>query len=233
LKIIFSILLLTSITGKCFSQNDVLKTSYPFNLQALEKLSYDLLQNENIAPVYLAGGFTYVNTRTKLPAIKRKFEEAYPFYGNFGLVKVDGKYGIINRNGNFLVKPTFPQFRLIWDVNYGISFDINKYFSFRQGKLIKEPEIVCVEPVSPQLKYYQEEKRFGLMFRADTINKAIFDSVYTVLDRIAIVNKSGNIGVVDYTGKILLSLDYEKYTPVAIYCTTNICRKKKRHLALL
>jgi hypothetical protein len=227
-KTISFILILISITSNCFSQNNALKTSYPFDLETLKKLSDNLLQNDSVAPVYLSGGFTYINTKSKLPVIEGKFEEAYPFEGDFGLIKVHGKYGIVNRNGDFVVKPTFPRFQLFWVVNYGISFDENNYFSFSQGKLIKVPEILCAEPVSPQLYYYKQGQKFGLIFKADTIKKPVFDSVYANTDRIAIVSQSGKIFIVDYTGKVLLKLNYKSYVgPTGYNSTLTFALKQK------
>ena len=211
MKIIFLILVFLSLISNGYSQNNEAKVPYPFNMETLEKLSQNLLRNDSVAPVYLAGGFTYINTYSKLPVFQGKFEEAYPFEGNFGLMKANGKYGIVNLQGNMDVKPTFPQFQLFWVVNYGIRFDEKNYFSFSQGKLIEEPEIICAEPVGPLLYGYKLGKKFGLIFKADTITKPVFDSVYASTNIIAIVSQSGKIGIADYTGKILLKFNYSEY----------------------
>ena len=221
-------LILISVTGNCYSQNNALKASYPFDLETLKKLSDNRLQNDSVAPVYLAGGFTYINTKSKLPVIEETFEEAYPFVRDFGLVKVDGKYGIINRHGDFVVKPTFPQFQLVWNVNYGVWLDVDRYFSFIQGKLINEPEILCAEPASPQLYCYKQGKKFGLIFKKDTIKKPIFDSVYAITNRIAIVSLSGKIGIIDHTGKFLNKLNYDSYAgPTGYNSTLKFALKQK------
>src|ERR1700722_19027614 len=97
----FTFSLMLIVIQNAFGQIGDLKGPYPFDADALQYLSYNLMQNDSIAPVYAGNGFQYIDTYSKMPAVRQKFEMAYPFAGNFGLVKVNGKYGIIDRKGMF------------------------------------------------------------------------------------------------------------------------------------
>jgi hypothetical protein len=207
----FTFSLMLIVIQNAFGQIGDLKGPYPFDADALQYLSYNLMQNDSIAPVYAGNGFQYIDTYSKMPAVRQKFEMAYPFAGNFGLVKVNGKYGIIDRKGMFVVPPDFPRFQLFHDINYGISFDQSHYFSFEKGKLLKEPELTCGEPATPYFCYYKRGAKFGLIYKADTVKKPVFDSVLTISDKVAIVQKRGKIGAVDKTGKVLLKFNYQAY----------------------
>ena len=123
--------------------------AYPVDLFALEHLTYGLLENDSVAPVHYPDGFRYINIHSDKPVINQVFEVAYPFARNFGLVKLGGKYGVINRDGSLVVKPGFDHFQLFDNLNYGFYFNDENFFSPSRGELIKQPEILCGEPVAP------------------------------------------------------------------------------------
>jgi len=203
------------LCGHSLGQLSNIKRQYPFEVATLEHLANNLGQNDTIAPVFSDGGFVYMNTYTMKPAIQQKFEVAYPFYENFGLVKVEGKYGVINRKGTFIVKPSFPGFELRYDDDFGIMFDQGHYFWFSNGEMLpKKPIPGCGEPLIPQFTYFRKGTKFGLSYRGDTIKKAVFDSVIAIGYKVAVVEKAGKIGAIDYEGKTVLGFHYRKYAGV-------------------
>lgn len=63
--------------------------------------------NEGLAPVRLASNqFGYANTQGEL-AISEQFDAARPFYEERAVVQQDGLWGVIDRQGNWVVQPTF------------------------------------------------------------------------------------------------------------------------------
>lgn len=185
--------------------------SYPFNFDALDHLSRNLAENDSIIPVYRHGKFVYTNTYSNKPIFKQEFEEAYPFAGRYGLVRLNGKYGIINKQGEYLVKPSYPGFSLFTSVNYGIMFGDSSFFSFSQGKMLKEPEILCAEPVGPQMWGVKHGNKYALEYRDKGRSEPIYDSVLALSYNFAIVQKSGKIGIVNASGKTTLPFEYDGY----------------------
>jgi hypothetical protein len=107
-----TLLVILWLSNSVSAQITIPGKTYPFNLDYLAYCSTQVRQNHTITPVYRNGTFVYLNHRTGQPLFNKKFQEAYPFVRGYGLVKVNGLYGIINSKGAYVIKPRFTAFQL-------------------------------------------------------------------------------------------------------------------------
>ena len=62
--------------------------------------------SEKVAAVKKNGGWGYINQTGEL-VIETRFEAAFPFSNNYAVVKSGGKFGLIDKNGNWEIAPTY------------------------------------------------------------------------------------------------------------------------------
>ncbi len=85
---------------------------YPFSLDYVVYCSSSVQKDATVTPVYRNGAFVYTDNQTGKALFDKNFQEAYPFVNGYGLVKTGGLYGVINRDGRYVVTPRFPDFWL-------------------------------------------------------------------------------------------------------------------------
>jgi len=64
---------------------------------------------ENLVPKKSFWGKYYYANHDGIEIISAEFEEAYPFEGNYACVKQNGRYGLIDAKGNFVVPPLYDE----------------------------------------------------------------------------------------------------------------------------
>ena len=220
------ILLISLLFPLCsFGQTTINETKYPFNFKVLERLSYNLLSNDTIIPVYEGGKFYYINSYTRRPFINQSFEEAYPFHRGYGLVKKDNKYGIIDIKGNYIVQPIynlsyFPDYP---DVIY---FEGGEGFSYDDGKL-GTGYYGEQDPVVPYIYSYKQGNKYGLVLKAGKKSDPIYDSVLFINIQSIVVKKDGKIGIIDNEEKNIVPFTYDDYAGINKYWIPNMFALKK------
>lgn len=70
---------------------------------------------------------------------KNGFESSYPLSGNHTTVKVDGKWGIIDRSGAFTVKPSFDMLRPTGKGSFTVNEAKDPYWIDAYGKRVEKP----------------------------------------------------------------------------------------------
>lgn len=77
----------------------------------------------DLAPVLIKGKWAYVDKDGDI-AVKRQFDEAYPFVDDLALVKIGDYYGFINAEGRYVINPqyTYVSSDYISNAIYGIPY---------------------------------------------------------------------------------------------------------------
>ncbi|MEO6980166.1 MAG: WG repeat-containing protein [Mucilaginibacter sp.] len=206
MKILLAVLL---VPLYCFGQATVDRIKYPFNFQVLEELSYNISINDTIIPIYADGKFHYVNSYTKQPLLDQSFDEAYPFHKGYGLVKKDNKYGIIDKKGNYVLKPAYKSIFLP-DYPDVVKFNTGEYFEFNDGKL-GTGYYGEQDPVVPYIYRFKKGAKYGLVLKEGKKSDPIYDSILFINIYSIVVKKHGKIGIIDNNQKTILPFIYDEY----------------------
>lgn len=154
--------------------------------------------------------YLYENNNEKL--ISRGFDIAYPFFQKSAIVMQNGKYGIIDKNGNYLIKPIYKDFELApyEHESYIVIFNNNVVFNLNSG--VKNVSYtICEEPASPELySFIGENKKYGVKKEDVVIVKPIYDTIYAVEHRFIIASKNKKIGIIDQDNKKLTDFEYDE-----------------------
>lgn len=148
------------------------------------KYSFDLNSyfSEGLAPVNLDGKWGYINKKdeTVIPFL---FEEAYSFKNNSAAIMINGKYGLIDINGNLITSLEYDTI----DVDTSVD---NSYI------------------VSKDAKYGLLNSRGNLVIPTiydELVNRYDISST----EKYLVAKKDGFYGVVDTNGDILIPFEYE------------------------
>ncbi|MES2064427.1 MAG: WG repeat-containing protein [Bacteroidota bacterium] len=164
-----------------FAQIEFPARAYPFNFKYLAYAAQDLIVNDTIVPTYQASKYYYINSYTGKKVLNQGFEEAYPFYNGFGLVRINGKYGIIKRDSEIVVKPTFRGFEFSGDrpsISFRGGYGLN-FFNLVEGTL-SDRDYMDGDPVEPIPPVIKKGRQFYLR---DTTRKdipLIYDDFATI-----------------------------------------------------
>lgn len=212
MKRVTSIIIFTVFLGcSVFSQTKNGINKYPFDIDVLNQFSYSISDNDSILPIYNKGKFSYIDCNTKAKITEKEFDEAYPFIGKFALINKNGKFGIIDRNEDYVLAPIYDKFHYN-SSNGGIVFDNEtRYFSLYSGKFEQFQDEG--EPVGPQLSYYEDKKanKFGLILKNNKRTAPVYDSVIELGFNYAILMKSKRIGVIGLEGEMILPFKFTDY----------------------
>jgi len=163
----------------------------------------------------------------------KSFDFVYPFYFNYAVVKIKDKYALINKAFEPLTQAIFdtinyqnydtlksPVFSVIKDGNY-FHIDTNGQVFSKERPILR-----CGGTGGMQFfNTYKLDGKFGLEIREEKGYKklpAIYDSITTVADFLALVQISDKYGLVDSRGKELLPLSMMKLGLVLLEIDTTI-----------
>lgn len=208
MKTLLIIILLSICYHFCLAQNlKLANIEYPINISAADYLGNEfIIHADSLMPIGKDKVFKYVNTHTNKQVIDEQFEEAYPFSQGYGLVKSNGKYGIIDRGGNYIIKPKFRMFNFFSNsTDKGVTWEDGTFFDFNTGSLKKERGVYFYDyVVHNYISSYENNGKYGLIYDNGTKSKPIYDSVLVSGENVAIVKKGKKIGVVNSKGIVVM-----------------------------
>jgi len=207
------ILLLIFSFSKLCSQTKIEVGKLPFNIETLQSLSY---KKDSIMPKFISDKFYYVNTKTNKKISKEGFEIAYPFVGRkSAIIKLNGKFGVVDRKSNLLVEPIYNTFQL-WDTEFRENFvafgtNANNVFDLLNGRFVI-PGNGCAKP-NPEIEnlssYKGKNGKYGINKKQKTIIEPIYDSIDLIKYSLIVARKKNKIGIIDEDNSTLLSFSYE------------------------
>ena len=188
-------------------------------------LSVKLIAQEKIVPFYNNGKWGLMNSKKEI-IVCPKFEEAYPPYGsNLCRVKIKGKYGFLNFEGKYAIKPKYDSAN---DFEYGISKVTRRGKSFAIRPNGKKHEGIigicgthpCMIPsLRKSVNIYEVDSKIG--FTHKRINKihsstnetkvdsipAVFDEIVPVTHQLMYLVKDSMIAFL-HEGSIMMDSKY-------------------------
>ncbi|MFA6245905.1 MAG: WG repeat-containing protein [Mucilaginibacter sp.] len=168
-----TLLLIVVIKSYGFAQIELPAKVYPFNFKYLGYAAQDLIVNDTIVPTYQASKYYYINSYTGKKILSQGFEEAYPFYNGFGLVKINGKYGIIKKSGQMAVEAVYTSFQVSLP-RPSISFGFQKNFNLIEG-VLSDKDYFDGEPVIREYPAIKKGRYFYLLDTSRTDIPLIYD----------------------------------------------------------
>lgn len=215
-----AIALMILMVAQIHAQNRIDFARLPFDMATLQRLAYG---KEAVMPTFISGKFYYVNVKTGKKITDRGFEAAYPFVGRAAaIVKSGGKFGAVNRAGQFLAKPVYTSFQL-WndDLNEYVSFDNSNahLFDLREGKYVQPGTVGCIDrnmETAGIRAFKGENQKYGISNFAGanygnekTMVQPIFDSVFVARANFFAAKKNGKIGIADEFSNVLIPFRYD------------------------
>lgn len=187
--------------------------TFPFNLYTLStQKAYSV---ENILPRIEGDTFYYFNLTTGKKVFNNNFEEAYPFIGKCALVKANGKYGIIDLKGNYIIEPTYIDYDLppYEDECHLIIFTEDFIFDLNAGTKSDNGYIICEEPAVPEFRTFTLHNKYGIKNNTnETIIEAKYDSVIDIHFDFFVLKLNNNIGVINAKNETIIDFKYEEAT---------------------
>lgn len=168
--------------------------------------------NKAIEAKFENGKIYYFNKNTSEKLFLTGFDIAYPFFLKSAIVKQNGKYGIIDKNGDYLIKPIYNDFELApyEHESYIVIFNDDVVFNLDRG-LANASYTICEEPASPELYAFAgKNKKYGVKQEDGVLIKPIYDTIYAVEPKFVMASKNKKIGVVDLKNNTIIDFKYDE-----------------------
>lgn len=207
----------------CFLAIQMLE-SQTINITYLDR---QLLQSDkNIVLIPHKKKLYYWNKQKNRQLFSKGFDIAYPFFEKAALVQEKGEYGIIDRNGEFLIEPTYENFELApfaHEANIvtfkDVAINLNTGRKTTNYLRDEEPAPAKIQKAIKGLQKSDSEQ---------------YNKIVAVGIDFIIVSHKGRIGIADLAGIPLTQQDYEevqfteKY-PYGIHSTVGLKKGKNWH----
>ncbi|MGW9687247.1 hypothetical protein [Flagellimonas sp. 2504JD1-5] len=172
--------------------------SQTINIPCLDRQLF--LSDKNIVLVRHKKQLFYWDLQKNLLLFSKGFHIAYPFFDKAALVQKEGKYGIIDRTGEFLVEPVHETFELApFPHEANIVIFKNEAFDLKTGK--KTTNYLRDEEPSPSKIQNASDLKF--------ITQK-YDQILAVGIHFIIVSNKGKIGITNLAGSLISEQYYEE-----------------------
>lgn len=225
--------LITGLIKYTYSNNKVglLTCKGEVLLDSQDKITYD----------YYEGLITFEKNRLigKMKSdgsikVKQRFESIYDLGDGYTRVMQNGKYGLINKNEEFIVQPMYDGVDVIksWGLiaveerkrepvphsKHGL-LDMN-------GKVVINVLYDALDKVSDSILFFANDNKFGLMGWDEKVIKYFeYDRVYRV-GHFYKVSKNYREGIVDVNGNVLLPVKYDYVKDGYDFYSRGYCKVK-------
>lgn len=176
-------------------------------------------QNGNTPVVYIpynegeAWGFTDANGKV---VIKALYDEILPFSEGFAAVRINQKWGFIDRSGNFVVKPN--KYDSVGSFSEGKAYvRLGNRCGFIDGQgteVIKPNQLFGAGKYSDGLAVACIDQLYGYLDHAGEVAIDFkYDFAWDFDDGMARVHKNNKYGLIDKTGKEVIPVQYDHISP--------------------
>lgn len=191
---------------KTISNKVILKPTYEY-ISPLINGRAIFIQNNKLGYVDESGKKVIKNMFDLIP----NFKQLCVFHDGFAKVKIKGKFAVIDKHGNFVLKPEFT----------GLG-DVSKLISFCKGKqwgyINLEDKSISILPIFD----YASSFHYGLAVveikslqgvineKAKWIIPAIFTSISLIAENFYLVSNGAKFGLYSLSGEQLIPLEYDQ-----------------------
>ena len=169
-----------------------------------------------IARVVKNGKYGFIKADGSIIVEPQQFDYAASFYESAALVKIDGLYGFIDENGDWLVKPKFDYAVSFYEGVAKVKCDSLYGFIDKNGDWLAEPKFVQAMDFSEGLAAVTEN---GYLWgyineQGEYVIEPQYYSAYNFDDGVAEVSMGGvgSYGLIDREGNVLLDTKYNWIT---------------------
>lgn len=153
----------------------------------------------------------FLNKKGK--SIISKLENATPFSEKLASVKIDGKWGVINTKGNFVIEPNYEYIGEFHDGLAKFMKDEKYGFIDKVGNVIIEPIYDEVGNFSEGLAYILQDEKYGFIDKnGKLIVKPKYNSVGEFKEGMCWVKEGKKVGYINKKGKLIIELKNEENT---------------------
>lgn len=159
-------------------------------------LSFNIF-SQDLYPYLKFGKYGYCNKKKEI-IIEPKFDFAYPFMENAAIVKINSKYGLLYKNGEFLISPEYDDISLVDIVkeNY-IDVDYVGYYY-----LLKNSNKFTI------YTYYLEKIANNIRELFNKSNSS-YDYLEFIFPNFIIAKKENKYGVISINNDIYIPFEYD------------------------
>lgn len=185
----------------------------------------DTFSTDGIAKVGIRENFNmrygYVNT-TGQPITPLQFAEAEPFSLGTAVVNLEGKWGLIDTQGNYIVPPEMTLIRPFTDTNPITQLPTLLFFKEQQsglmdkkGKILIQTPFEEIVPYSPDLLLVKSNQLWGFInYQGQVIVEPKFENFNPLFqalsEGLAAVQLQGKWGYIDAQGQIKIEPQFEQ-----------------------
>ena len=169
---------------------------------------------DGLAWAYTYKGTGYINTDAKM-VIPTDFNKAFDFEGDVARVVVNGKFGLIDREGNFVQKPKYTDIAAFNE--YGVA--IVRYGNDRiryglidkSGKLVTKQNFRSIRPFKEGFAAVKYRNGYGFINpKGALVIDDTYSKVSNFADGRAAVQRDGQCGYIDKAGREVVGLEFSK-----------------------
>jgi hypothetical protein len=195
------------------------KTVIPVNFQAIREYNFKLFAVKNTNATW------QVYTSEGLPVFAGTYTDIQEFDEQLATVKQNGKWGILHRNGDMVVKPLYKQIIKKGANSYDlVSFTQWKAVSRKKENLFTS-EYDNLQPLNNEIYSYQYTGKYGLLNeKGNKISEPLYDEITLFVKDLAVVKSGAAYGLISKRGELLVQA---KYQAIVIDSSSNVVKAKE------
>jgi hypothetical protein len=195
------------------------KVVVPVAYQAIREYNFKLFAVKHI------NGTWQVYSTEGLPVFAGNYTDIKEFDERLAIIRQDGKWGILHRNGEMLVKPLYKNIIQKGAGSYElVNFTQWKVVSKKKEHLFSS-SYDNLKPLDEGIFSYQYEGKYGLLNqKGEKISESLYDDIFPFVNDLACIKNETSYGVINKRGEVVLPA---RYQAVVIDSSTNIMKVKE------
>lgn len=195
------------------------KTVVPISFQAIREYNFKLFAVKDIK------GSWQIYTNEGLPVFAGNYTDIQEFDGELATIKQNGKWGVIHRNGEVVVKPLYKRIIKKGASSYELeSFTQWKVVSRKKENLFTS-EYDKLKPLNGGIFSYQYSGKYGLLNdKGEKICEPLYDDIFPFVKDLAVIKSEEAYGIINKRSELILPA---KYQAIVVDSSSNVMKVKE------